>query len=305
MHIRKFMPEYMSAYKVPVETLLDVRLDGFRGTVGRSKLAGETVVEHYEDIHRIFITLEGQTRSTTAEIDRLPTVRRPDRPGAVTVVPAGVKRRVILEDPDFLILSLWVTDTFLNACADDDGPAQTPPILQNVRNHWSLRLANAFRHAGLGGASAMEMQTLAFAMLRHLTRSQGRLSESGGLDPLALGRVLELMQDRLAENLTLTELAAEAGLGVSAFSRAFAKSVGASPYRYFAGARMQKAKELLAQGTRPLAEIAGETGYADQAHFTAAFTRYTGYSPGKWRSAFGTVPGFLPISRKTAISEPA
>jgi AraC family transcriptional regulator len=174
-----------------------------------------------------------------------------------------------------------------------------------VRNHWSLRLAQAFRQAGAGGASAMEIQTLAFALLRHLTRSEGRLSESGGLDPLALCRVLELMQDRLADNLTLTELAKEAGLGVSAFSRAFAKSVGTSPYRHFAAVRMQRAKELLARGSRPLAEIAGETGYADQAHFTAAFTRHTGYSPGKWRSEFGTVPGFLPISRKTALAQPA
>lgn len=299
------MADTMNVYRVPVETLLDVRFDGFRGTVGRSKLAGTTVFEQLEDSHRIFITLEGQSRSTVAEIDDVPTVRRADRPGMVTVVPAGVRRRVLLEDPDFLILSLWVSGDFLRLCTEDDAAdgAACPAILQNVRNHWSLRLAQAFRQAGTSGASAMEMQTLAFALLRHLTRSRGRLSESGGLDPLALGRVLELMQDRLADNLTLTELAAEAGLGVSAFSRAFAKSVGTSPYRHFAAVRMQRARELLARGNRPLAEIAGETGYADQAHFTAAFTRHTGFSPGKWRSEFGTIPGFLPISRKTGIAE--
>jgi AraC family transcriptional regulator len=300
------MSEYLNVYKVPVETLLHVTFDGFRGTIGRSKLAGQTFFEQYEAWHRIFITLEGQTRATIAEIDGLPTVRRADRPGTVTVVPAGVRRRVLLEDPDFLILSLWVSDAFLRHCTEDDSSdALRPALMQNVRNHWSLRLAQAFRQAGTGGASAMEMQTLAFALLRHLTRSHGRLSESGGLDPLALARVLELMQDRLADNLTLNELAAEAGLGVSAFSRAFAKSVGTAPYRYFAAARMQRAKELLAHGGRPLAEIAGEAGYADQAHFTAAFTRHTGFSPGKWRSAFGTVPRFLPISRKTAVRVPA
>ena len=301
------MADDINVYRVPVETLLDVRFDGFRGTVGRSKLAGETIFEQLENSHRIFITLEGQSRSTVAEIDDVPTVRRADRPGMVTVVPAGVRRRVLLEDPDFLILSLWVSGDFLSHCSDDDEAdgVPRPAILQNVRNHWSLRLAQAFRQAGASGASAMEIQTLALALLRHLTRSEGRLSESGGLDPLALGRVLELMQDRLAENLTLTELAGEAGLGVSAFSRAFAKSVGTSPYRHFAAVRMQRAKELLARGMRPLAEIAGETGYADQAHFTAAFTRHTGYSPGKWRSEFGTVPGFLPISRKTALAQPA
>ena len=126
---------------------------------------------------------------------------------------------MLLEDPDFLILSLWVSDDFLSHCTGDDEAdgAPRPAILQNVRNHWSLRLAQAFRQAGTVGASAMEIQTLAFALLRHLMRSEGRLSESGGLDPLALGRVLELMQDRLADNLTLTRACRRGGAGGQRF----------------------------------------------------------------------------------------
>jgi AraC-like DNA-binding protein len=62
---------------------------------------------------------------------------------------------------------------------------------------------------------------------------------------------------------------------------------------------MQRASELLLSSRHSLAEIAGEIGYGDQAHFTAAFTRHAGISPGKWRAEFGTVPEFLPISRKT------
>ncbi|MGF1619353.1 MAG: helix-turn-helix domain-containing protein [Rhodomicrobiaceae bacterium] len=296
------MSENLNVYRIPVSTVFSMSFDGFHGKVAYSRSAGETVYEHHLDAHRIFITLDGQTSETIAEVEQLPTVRRPDRPGVVTVVPAGVRRSVLLRDADFLILGMTVTDSFLQLCTEGDAgrASEAPPIVQNVHNEWLLRAAQTFHAAGMSNAPAMQMQTLAFAMVRHLARSPGRISENGGLDPVALVRVLELMHDRLADDLTLTELAAEAGLGVSAFGRAFAKSIGTSPYRYFAALRMQRATELLLYSQHSLAEIAGEIGYADQAHFTAAFTRHSGISPGKWRAEFGTIPQFLPISRKTS-----
>jgi len=46
---------------------------------------------------------------------------------------------------------------------------------------------------------------------------------------------------------------------------------------------MARAKALLKRARMPLVEIAVSTGYSDQAHFTAAFTRHEGVSPGRWR----------------------
>jgi AraC-like DNA-binding protein len=295
------MSEHLNVYRIPVSTFFTVSFDGFRGTVASSKFAGETIYEHRQDVHRIFITLDGHTSETIAEVDQHPTVRRPDRPGVVTIVPAGVGRRVLLRDVNFLILNMTVADRFLQLCSGDVTGHDEAflPIVQNVRNDWLMRAAQAFRSAGAAGAPTMQMQTLAFAMVKHLARSPRRIDNSGGIDPIGLVRVLQFMNDRLADDLTLTELAAEAGLSVSAFSRAFAKGLGLSPYRYFTALRMQRAKQLLVNSRQPLAEIAGDVGYSDQAHFTAAFTRQTGFSPGKWRSEFGTVPSFLPISRKT------
>ena len=147
----------------------------------------------------------------------------------------------------------------------------------------------------------MHMQTLAFAIARHINNARKAPKAVHGLDPMALSRLIELMQQRLADNLTLTDLANEAGLSVSAFSRAFEKSLGTTPYRFFCKLRMQRAKELLTDRNWPVAMIAGEVGYADQAHFTAAFTRLVGTSPGRWRSELCNTPRFLPISRKTKL----
>jgi len=301
------MSEYLEKCPVPVDILFAASFKGFRGSISRSKFSGEVFYELDQDAHRIFITLDGQTAATIAETDQHPTVSRPDRPGVITVVPAGVRRRVLLRDVDFLILEMTVSDAFIQLCAGNESACAPaiPPFVQNVQNDWLLRAAQAFHEAGMSGAPSIQLQTLTFAMMRHLTRSPGKVSQNGGLDPSALSRIMELMHDRLSDDLSLTDLADEAGLGVSAFSRAFGKSIGSSPYRYFAALRMQRAKELLIHSNQPLTEIAGETGYSDQAHFTAAFTRAAGMSPGKWRAEFGTVPDFLPISRKTTRVRPA
>ncbi|MGF9764471.1 helix-turn-helix domain-containing protein [Microvirga sp. 0TCS3.31] len=47
--------------------------------------------------------------------------------------------------------------------------------------------------------------------------------------------------------------------------------------------RIEKAKEHLLAGTRPLAEIALAVGFTNQAHFTHSFTRNERISPRLWQ----------------------
>jgi len=47
--------------------------------------------------------------------------------------------------------------------------------------------------------------------------------------------------------------------------------------------RFEAARNRMLEPTLPLAEIAAELGYADQAHFTRAFRRWTGESPSGYR----------------------
>ncbi|MGE0023926.1 MAG: AraC family transcriptional regulator ligand-binding domain-containing protein [Hyphomicrobium sp.] len=50
---------------------------------------------------------------------------------------------------------------------------------------------------------------------------------------------------------------------------------------------LRRAKALLGEGTKPVTEIALELGYADPAHFTRAFRRWTGVTPSDYRTAAG------------------
>jgi AraC family transcriptional regulator len=277
------MTDLLNVFCAPHRTLFRSEFGGFTGRVSRTQSAGDTYFEHQQDVHRIFITLEGKTRATIAETNR-EVIRRPDRPGSVTIVPAGIRRRVLLQDLDFLILDIQVSDDFLSASLDAAPDTSVPPpAAQNVQSDWLLRAGHAFKDAGLSGAPAMHMQTLALAITRYVGRAGNRLSGTRGLDPAALSRVIQLMHDRMAEDLSLTDLANEAGLGVSAFSRAMQKSLGKTPYRYLAEVRLNRACELLKSGSLSISQIAVSVGYSDQAHFTAAFTRRMGVSPARWR----------------------
>ena len=79
-------------------------------------------------------------------------------------------------------------------------------------------------------------------------------------------------------------LARLAGVHPVYFSRAFRRRYGCSPGDYLRRRRLERALGLLRTRTLPLAQVAAETGHADQAHFTRAFTRRYGISPGRFQS---------------------
>jgi transcriptional regulator GlxA family with amidase domain len=90
----------------------------------------------------------------------------------------------------------------------------------------------------------------------------------------------------LSENLPLLSVADACRLSVSHFTRAFKASIGVPPYQWLIAARIEKARDLLANSPTPIVEIAGICGFADQSHFSRMFARLMGTSPGAWRREY-------------------
>lgn len=94
--------------------------------------------------------------------------------------------------------------------------------------------------------------------------------------------------DRLAGDLrglapfALAGWADAHGLRPETVSRGFRQAYGCSPKAYRAQARARAALIAIRRRRAPLAAIAGELGFADQAHMTRAVTGLTGNSPGAW-----------------------
>jgi len=104
-----------------------------------------------------------------------------------------------------------------------------------------------------------------------------------GIEHRAVNRAKEIIEDRFAEDISLTELARLAGLSPFHLTRVFEKWFGITPHTYLTQTRIKRAKERLA-GKARIADIAMDCGFSDQPHLTRLFKRQTGVTPGKYRN---------------------
>ncbi|MDJ0917865.1 MAG: AraC family transcriptional regulator [Woeseiaceae bacterium] len=96
-------------------------------------------------------------------------------------------------------------------------------------------------------------------------------------------RVLDFVADNYGRTLSLEELAGEAALSPSHFSRLFKETIGSSPMQFVMSFRIERAKEALRDRTKTLVDIATQCGFSDQAHFSRSFKASVGQSPSAYR----------------------
>jgi AraC family transcriptional regulator len=147
-------------------------------------------------------------------------------------------------------------------------------------------LLPAFEHPEHVSRLFVEHVTLAFVSQLAYSFGGMKLNERrmrGGLAPWQERRVKEVIEGNLDGEVPLGMLAAECGLSVSHFSRAFRQSIGTSPHRWLLRRRVELAQERLRDPKLSLSEVGLSCGFADQSHFTRVFTGLSGMSPGAWR----------------------
>jgi len=113
----------------------------------------------------------------------------------------------------------------------------------------------------------------------------------GGLAPWQVRIVTTHIDTNLNTSLSCETLARLARLSVSHFARAFKYTFGYSPHAFLMRRRMERAQGLMLKSNAPLAHIALECGFADQAHLSRLFLQFTGESPASWRRARASEAG--------------
>ncbi len=91
----------------------------------------------------------------------------------------------------------------------------------------------------------------------------------------------ELLSENLEEKISLDEIAKYSGFSRYYFLRLFKEKTGLPPHVYRTQKRIDRAKFLLKK-KKSFSEIALETGFTDQSHFTNKFRQFTGASPGQY-----------------------
>ncbi|MPM99284.1 HTH-type transcriptional activator RhaS [bioreactor metagenome] len=102
----------------------------------------------------------------------------------------------------------------------------------------------------------------------------------------ALGAVLASMQNDLARNWTLEELARAAHMSVPSLIRHVRRRYETTPGRLLGALRLKRGHELLVSGQTPVGEIAFSVGYDNPSSFAYAFRRQYGMTPGECRKKY-------------------
>jgi AraC family transcriptional regulator len=137
---------------------------------------------------------------------------------------------------------------------------------------WSREYAEALRHVLMHELLRLERTARSATKPVH-----------GGLPAWQQKRVVEFIEEHLAEEISLATLAEIVGLSLYHFARGFTQSFGAPPHRYHMARRMDRARGLLQRPELSVTQIGARIGFRETSSFTRAFRKFTGLTPTEYR----------------------
>ena len=134
-------------------------------------------------------------------------------------------------------------------------------------------------------ANGIGHAALAHVLARHAGRAP-RADIRGGLAPALRRRLVDWLDARLAQPVTVGEMAAFCALSETHFAHAFRASLGVAPHEWIVARRIERAAVLLRSRRAPsLDEVARATGHASASHLVRRFKAQWGMTPGQYRAA--------------------
>ena len=239
-----------------------------------------------------WVFIHERTRSREVAIDLGDGARLNRRCPAdtLTVVPPHTETRFQVSDPH-VILAAAIPDARLRPLLDEAGLSAGAfgPFHGMMRPApAAARVMDALWQTSerLGPAAGLLLDGLALQLLALLSGEEGAALSPVGearAEDARVGRVLEFIDARLGDRLTVAELAAVACLSPSHFARAFKATTGEAVWAFVQRRRCERARELLLATRLPLAEVAHQTGFASQSHLTTSLRGRYGATPGALR----------------------
>jgi AraC-like DNA-binding protein len=129
----------------------------------------------------------------------------------------------------------------------------------------------------------LESQYLATGLILSVLQGYSRKSSDSADEPEFLNWIISFMSLRLSEPLSVSDMAARAGLSASRFSQVFRDHFGRPPHQFLLHLRIQRAQDLLRHTSLTMREISAQCGFSDVHHFAKTFKRLSGQTPGSYR----------------------
>ena len=136
-------------------------------------------------------------------------------------------------------------------------------------------------------ASPLAIEGLLLELVASLART-ARAARAGDASETAeaplLRRARELLDEESGVAHSLSSVALQVGVHPVTLARAWRRAYGCSLGESLRAIRIERAARALVESGQSLVEIAQAAGFYDQSHFTHAFRRQTGETPGAYRA---------------------
>lgn len=276
-----YLAPFVNIMKSPGGVLNTIEALQPAGDVSRPALSEFTLYQFVEGGNHVIADLGGGRFTTSSEKGGV-FVAAPDFANSVVITSEHHIRALSfpLEHWEDLIDEASDGRFSLNCPQLYSGQFRQATMQAALRNLWALSDEEGAPSRLLARAAGCEI----LAEMCRLTG--GAFSPAkGGLAPWAERRCLEFMHAKLAEDISLDELAAEARLSPFHFARMFKHSVGVPPRVYLTRIRVEKACELLEKTDMSITEIALEVGYSSNQVLARVFLKSMRVNPTDYRRA--------------------
>ena len=129
-----------------------------------------------------------------------------------------------------------------------------------------------------------EVELIHNSMVLDFTGKMRFLKRDKGLSR-PITRCVNYIYSHIYERITVSELAAHAGVSESYLSREFVKELGIPVSNYIREKKVELAMELLANTDESILDIACKLSFSSQSHFIDIFKSATGMTPAKYRAS--------------------
>ncbi|MHB2265462.1 helix-turn-helix domain-containing protein [Aliihoeflea sp. PC F10.4] len=221
-------------------------------------------------------------------------------PGGFSIVPGGMSFEVGIDTQSETLLLYLNRSTMISLSSElgdgDTDAVELLPQLGVVDPFVEYAARSLFKVSqGLSPVETLYAEQVTNALAAYLIVNHSRLNRSNmrGVRPARLEagllrRVHEYINANVASPILLEQIAKQVGMSTVRFYRAFKLETGQTPYQYVLKLRIEYARRMIDELDKPLAQIAVESGFANQTHFTRIFKKIVGVSPGVYRGAGGT-----------------
>jgi AraC family transcriptional regulator len=216
--------------------------------------------------------------------------------GDIDIIPAFTPSRWVAHDHNDRNLLLSLPGDLIHSVARQAGHDSTRIEIRNrfqVRDSELEFIANAIHREIEAGQPSGRLYTegLVIAMTSRLIAQHSSVSQpsripSATLSGRRLKQVLAFIEDQLAEDLSLDQIASIANLSPSHLKSLFRQATGLPVHQYVIQRRLERAKALITQDNLTMAEVAAATGFAHQSHLARHIRRATGLPPNVIRRRF-------------------